>query len=446
MPCLLRVSMTSGRCGYEPLPEHMADLGGRGLAAALVAGETPPDADPMGPDAVLVFAPGLLTGSRCANAGRMSIGFKSPCTGLLHEANTGGVAGSHLARLGIAGLIVEGHTKNGELFQLEVAPDSVRLVPATVRGLGNIDVARVLAEQHGAQCSRITIGQAGEMRLPASGIAFTDRRGLPTRHAGRGGGGAVMGSKGLKAVVITPPEQDNAPIRDPAGFSSAARRFAAALAAHRNNEPGRSGRGDCTGCIVGCPSPSSPAAEKRGTWPGYETLWRVEGNTADDDAAAVARFGEMCNDTGLDAFETALGLAALHHAGRLRRGDAPGALELVAAVQHGTTMGILLGSGWRAVADACGLEKETLAPLLPKTTTAPAEGKDGEALEAAVDTLGICRFAAGALRKSPEAKAALVETLNARFGRRFSESWLEGLGHRVLSLENTFTTKATGEK
>lgn len=248
MQRLLRVSMATGRCGYEPLPDYLLGLGGRGLASAIVARATEA-AEPLALEAMLVFAPGLLAGTHCANAGRMSVCFKSPVTGLLHEANAGGVAGVHMARLGIAGLVLEGRTANNTLLQLEITRDSVRLMPTGVQGLGTLDAATVLANRHGARCSCILIGTAGEMGLTAAGIAFTDRRQRPARHAGSGGGGAVMGALGLKAVVIIPPETDDQPMRDAAAFSRAARRFAKALMAYHGSIPGQGGAGDCARCI-----------------------------------------------------------------------------------------------------------------------------------------------------------------------------------------------------
>lgn len=435
MSRLVRVSMTTGQCGCEPLPERMAGLGGRGLASALVAENVPPSADPMGPGNILVFSPGLLAGTRCANANRMSVGFKSPLTGLLHEANTGGVAGSHLARLGIAALVIEGKARDGDSFQLEITPDLIRLVPATVRGLGNAGAAKSLAERHGGRCSCITIGPAGEMGLAASSIAFTDGRQRPTRHAGGGGGGAVMGTKGLKAVIITPPETDGIPMHDAAAFSRAARHFAEALTAYRHTAPGQGGTAACAGCIVGCPSPSSPKSGKSGKWPGYETLFHVDGYTADEDAACIARFGELCDEAGVDSLEVALGLAALQRAGKLEYRNA---LELTAEIGRGTAAGRLLASGARAVAETCGL---SALDCLPRLSRKAETSRENPADEAGIDTLGICRFAAGALRNNPKARTALTAMLGARYGTLFPEGWLDGLGSRVLALENAFNAR-----
>lgn len=440
MPRLLRVSLTLGQCRYEPLPEHAAGLGGRGLAAALVAAGTPPSADPLGPDNILVFAPGLLAGTRCAGMDRMSVGFKSPLSALFHETNAGGMAAPHLARLDIAALVIEGAVaaKDNRLFQMEITPDFARLIPATVRGLGNGDAAKALAERHGERCSCIITGPAGEMGLTAASIAFTDRRQRPTRHAGRGGGGAVMGAKGLKAIVITAPETDTVPMHDAAAFSLATRRFAAALAAHRDAAPGRDGAGNCAVCVVGCPV-LSPKKGKSGKWPGYELHWHANGRKADEDAALVARFASLCDDAGVDAFETALGLTLLQRAGKLAHGDARAALDLVERIGRGTAMGKLLGSGARAVARAYGLEMEGGSPLFPDWAQTPEENAEDEA---AIDTLGICRFAARTLRGNTQARSALAAMLEARHGTPVSEEWLESLGTRVTALEKAFNDKA----
>ena len=107
MPKLIRVNMSDQIVKYEDLPEAYIGLGGRGLTSAIISGEVEPSCNAIGPHNKLIFAPGLLSGTNCANSGRISVGGKSPLTGGIKEANSGGQAGGYLARLDISAIIIE---------------------------------------------------------------------------------------------------------------------------------------------------------------------------------------------------------------------------------------------------------------------------------------------------------------------------------------------------
>ncbi|MFP8875397.1 MAG: aldehyde ferredoxin oxidoreductase N-terminal domain-containing protein, partial [Myxococcota bacterium] len=105
---LLRVDMTSQRVERSPLPEAWALLGGRALSARILLEECDATCDPLGPDNLLIFAPGVLSGSAAPTSGRLSVGAKSPLTGGIKEANAGGNPSQHLAKLGCRGVVVSG--------------------------------------------------------------------------------------------------------------------------------------------------------------------------------------------------------------------------------------------------------------------------------------------------------------------------------------------------
>ncbi|MDR0239487.1 MAG: aldehyde ferredoxin oxidoreductase, partial [Deltaproteobacteria bacterium] len=90
---ILRVNMATKECRFEGVPTQYAGLGGRGLTSTIVAAEVEPTCSPLGPHNKLVFAPGLLGGTTCANANRISVGCKSPMTGGIKESNSGGQPG-----------------------------------------------------------------------------------------------------------------------------------------------------------------------------------------------------------------------------------------------------------------------------------------------------------------------------------------------------------------
>ena len=405
----LRVNMATRECRFESIPERYAGMGGRGLTSAVVAAEVEPTCSALGPHNKLVFAPGLLGGTNCANSNRISVGCKSPMTGGIKEANSGGQPGGHLAKMGITAIVVEDIAEDGAWYQLELTKDSARLIPSTVTGLNNYDTVAGLVAQYGKECSYVTIGRAGEFRLTAASIAFTDRELRPARHAGRGGVGAVMGSKGLKAIIINPEGGANHPLKDAESFKSAAKRFAKALMDHpvcgqglptygtavlvnilheagglptRNFSTGRfeghdavSGEtlnqitkdrggagivahGCMTGCIMRCSGvyPDKDGKEV-GKWPEYETLWAFGPNSGIDDLDMIARYDKICDDVGVDTIDVGCALALLMDAGVLTFGDAEGALELMGEISKGSAIGRVLGSGAAITGKVYGLRR-----------------------------------------------------------------------------------------
>ena len=396
MPKIIRVNMSDLSVKYEEVPEAFAGFGGRGLTSAVISKEVEPSSNPIGPHNRLVFAPGLLGGTNCANSGRISVGGKSPLTNTIKEANSGGQAGGYLARLDIAAIIIEGIREDGKLFKLSVKKDKSELSPADdLKGLGNYDTVDRLKKEFGDKVGYITIGQAGEYKLAGASVAFTDRDTRPNRHAGRGGLGAVMGSKGLKAIIVDSAGGENAPVKDIESFKKASKRFASALQEHpvsgqglpnygtdiliniineagglptRNFSSGRfdkaenvSGEtlnrvtlerkgktteGCMSGCIIRC---SGTFLDKNGEyvskWPEYETVWAWGPNCEIEDLDSIARLDYACDDIGLDTIETGNAMAVAMEGGLLKFGDAAGAEKLLAEVGKGSPVGRVIGSG-----------------------------------------------------------------------------------------------------
>ncbi|MDZ7699109.1 MAG: aldehyde ferredoxin oxidoreductase C-terminal domain-containing protein [Deltaproteobacteria bacterium] len=405
---ILRVNMTDQSVTREPLPSEYQGLGGRGLTSTILATEVDPTCSPIGPNNKLIIAPGLLGGTNCANSGRTSVGGKSPLTGGIKESNSGGQAGQYLARLGLAAIVVEGRPAEDKRYKLYVSKDKCEVSSADeLRGKGNYDTVERLKDEFGVDCAYITIGPAGEWKLTGASVAFTDRELLPTRHAGRGGLGAVMGSKGLKAIVVDPADADPVPIADKEAFKAAARRFAKALQEHpvtseglpnygtdiliniineagalptRNFSSGRfegaekvSGEtlnkitkernGETThgcmrGCIINC---SGIYLDKKGRyvskWPEYETVWALGPNCGIDDLDAIARMDRACDDFGVDTIEMGATIAVAMEGGLKAFGDAAGAEELLAEIGKGTPLGRLIGSGAGAVGRVFGVSR-----------------------------------------------------------------------------------------
>ena len=405
----LRVNMATKSCVFEEIPAEYAGLGGRGLTSTIVAREVDPLCTPLGPHNKLVFAPGLLGATNSPNANRISVGCKSPLTEGIKESNSGGQPGGHLAKLGIMAIIVEEMATEGEWWQLEVSKDSARLVPSTVAGLNNFEAVEKLVEQYGKECSYVSIGRAGEFKLTASSIAFTDRELRPMRHAGRGGVGAVMGSKGLKAIIINPEGGKNQPVADEAAFRDASKRFAKALMDHpvtgkglaeygtavlvnilheagglptRNFTSGqfeghenvsgermnqltkeRGGEGavahGCmSGCIIRC---SGLYPNKQGKliskWPEYETLWCFGPHCGIDDLDLIAHFDHLCDDYGVDTIDVGVAIGVAMAGGGIPKGDAQAVLRVMNEISEGTPLGRVIGCGTATTGRVFGVRR-----------------------------------------------------------------------------------------
>jgi aldehyde:ferredoxin oxidoreductase len=393
----------------EPLGDY-AGSGGRGLTSAIVSKEVPPLCHPLGEDNKLVIAPGLLSGSTAAMSGRLSVGCKSPLTGGIKEANAGGQPSQMLGRLGYAAIVLEGLPKDKTLYKVVINKDGVDVQEANdLCMLGNYDLVDKMKAEYGEKVSCISIGQAGEMKLSAASIACTDMEQRPTRHAGRGGVGAVMGSKGVKVIVIDDAGMKMRHPQDPDAFKEANKEWVAGLKKHpvsgeglpaygtnvltnvineagaypTNNflkgqfdgagnisgetqaetEETRGGKGAAThgchrGCIIRC---SGTFYDKDGNYvtkqPEYETVWAHGGNCGIDDLDAIAQIDRLDDDFGLDTIEMGATIGVAMEAGLAEFGDAEAAIKLVKEVGAGTPLGRILGSGAAVTGQVYGIER-----------------------------------------------------------------------------------------
>ena len=335
----------------EPLGDY-AGLGGRAMTSALVAKEVPPLCHPLSAENKLIIAPGLLAGSAAAISGRISVGCKSPLTGGIKEANSGGQGGQVMGRLGYAAIVLEGKPADDNLYKVVITKDGVTITADnSLKGLGNYALVEKLNAEFGDKAAFISIGTAGEMKLSAASIAFTDMEQRPTRHAGRGGVGAVMGAKQVKAIVLNDADCGMRKPADAEAFKAANKAFAEGLRKHAVtggglpsygtnvltnvlNEAGafptlnfktgrfeghekisgeamaelensRGGEGSAThgchrGCVIRC---SGTYYDKDGNFltkqPEYETVWSHGGNCGIDDLDAIAMLDRLDDDYGL---------------------------------------------------------------------------------------------------------------------------------------------------
>lgn len=397
MAKLIRVNMKTQEITERPLPESYIGLGGRGLTSKIIFDEVSPDCDPLGPLNKLIMAPGILGGTSLSSSGRLSVGAKSPLTGGIKESNAGGNAAAKLARLDIAAIIVEQSADNGNIFVLVIANEEIKLVQANdLKGLGNYELVKKLRGQYGDKTGIISIGTAGELGLAAAGVAVTDMEGEPSRFSGRGGLGAVMGSKGLKAVIINDEGRSKLQLEDEEKFTELAREIHNELKENATiqgygkygtaglldlvNELGalptknfsqgrfdgaakingealyqtitqRGGKGKPThacmpGCLIKCSNVYPDENGEVVVAPvEYETIGLLGSNCEIDDLDAIARLNYLCNDQGIDTIEIGAALGVAMEAGVIPFGDAEKAEKAVAEISQGTVLGRLLGNG-----------------------------------------------------------------------------------------------------
>jgi aldehyde:ferredoxin oxidoreductase len=404
---MYRVNMTTLKATIEDVPEKWHLLGGRGLTSTIVAHEVKPTCNPLGTYNKLVFAPGLLTGTMCANSGRLSAGAKSPLTGTIKESNAGGTAAQCFANLGVKALIIEGLPEKDTWYNLHVDKNGVAIqIETELIGKGNYEVMQTLTKKHGEKIGILSIGPAGERRMAAANISVKDPDGNIRSH-GRGGLGAVMGSKRIKYITIDPAGGPGVEIIDKEKFKTVARAFAKALLENpvsgqslkmygtdvlvnilnesgglptRNFREGqfagaekisgetlretiikRNGKPHhaChAGCVIQC---SQVYNDKDGNYVTsgfeYETIWGFGANCCIDDLDIIAQADRLLDDIGIDTIETAVAMGVVMEAGIIPFGDGPGALKLLKEIGEGTPLGRILGAGAGAVGKAYGVTR-----------------------------------------------------------------------------------------
>ncbi|MEW6262558.1 MAG: aldehyde ferredoxin oxidoreductase C-terminal domain-containing protein [Thermodesulfobacteriota bacterium] len=397
----VRVNMTTQAITSQDAPADYRTLGGRGLTSTLIYREVPPKCDPLGPENKLVFAPGFLGGLSLVNTSRVSIGAKSPLTGGIKESNAGGKMGTALGGLGLAALIVEGQARSGACFIIVIDEKGrVRLEDGQkYRGARTYALAEDLFRVYGPDNAVMCIGPAGEHLLSSASIQSTDVDGRPCRSAGRGGLGAVMGAKGLKALVVSEKGGARPELADPLEFKEAAKVFAQAvmespfsgkilraqgtavlvgplnaigafpcynatrgyfdewnkisgdaLAEMTAKRGGQMGHQGCSRCIVHCSNIYQDAEGRYVTGSlEYETIWALGAMLGLSDLDAIAKLDFLCDDIGLDTMNAGTAMAVAMDAGRYAFGDAEAAVDLLEQAAAASEMGRLIGNGPEAV-------------------------------------------------------------------------------------------------
>lgn len=405
-----RVNTRTRKFSVEPVPRGWEKLGGRGLSANILLDEVIPDCEALGPNNKLVFASGLLVGHRLSSLDRISIGGKSPLTGGVKESNAGGRTGYHLAQLGIKAFIIEDQPPGADWVVLHLSAEGLRFDDGSpYAGMGVYEAAPLLIERYGEDVAIALIGPGAEMLMRGAGIQNLDKDAVPSRIAARGGLGAVMGSKRIKAIVIDDSGGKTPPIADQAAFKAARKKFTnavmdhpqthtyadygtAAMAHMCNSFGALPTRGFSRGtyedvdrisgehmrdlmlkrggvcepthaCMVGCAIKSSnvfgdESGENVISSPvEYETIGLMGSNLEISSLDTIAQLNRETNDLGLDTIEVGAALGVACEAGLMEFGDGERALELLDEIRAGTPLGRVLGNGAAVTGEVFGVER-----------------------------------------------------------------------------------------
>ena len=458
----LRLDLSRRTCSEEELPADVvrAYLGGRGLGAYLALRERLFEVEPFAPENLLIFAPGPLTGTGAPASGRYSVTSRSPLTGTVFDGNSGGNFGNALRRLGWDYLIVTGaldepgYVTIGLDAAAEVSPAGPGLAEpldgaggALLRpaaGLWGTDVPASLERLRELypKCEAAVIGPAGER-----GVLFASIVNNRGRSIGRGGLGAVMGAKRLKALVLGGHGEHKPPVADPERLafivyeaekllkanpitSTALPEFGTSVLVNvldqagalptRNHRESRfegaaaiSGealkrdhvqrRSACRGCIIGCARRSTAGGES-GEGPEYESIWAFGAECGVSDLTAIVQANYACNRAGMDTITMGVTIACameLTDLGLLpggpRFGDARAIIALAEATAAGEGLGAELGLGSARFAALHGRPELSMSVKQLEMPAYDPRGMKAQGLAYATSNRGGCHLRANML-------------------------------------------------
>jgi aldehyde:ferredoxin oxidoreductase len=405
MKKILRINLRTKKITYQDASREYLETGGRGLIAKIMLNEVNPLCDPLGRENKLIFANGLLTGTNVSSASRIAIGAKSPLTGGIKESNGGGITAMWLASLGIKALVVEDIPEENEWYYIRINKDNCSLEPAgEYKGMGTFEFCEKMLDKY-PDCAVTCIGQAGERLYNIAGIANMDKEKKPNRYSGRGGLGAVMGSKKLKGIVVE--EKGTVEIKNKEKYNEILKEYSevvlnaptsvsyktlgtAATVRTTNDLTGlpvtnfkgakfehaeeisgeslhrlikeRGGEGKTAhacmpGCIIQCSNVVPDEEGKTIVSPlEYETIGLMGSNLGIGDLDTIAKLNVVCNDLGVDTIETGAAMGMAMEAGIVEFGDNEAALNLLDEIRTGTELGKLLSKGTLIAGKALGVK------------------------------------------------------------------------------------------
>jgi len=406
MTCLASVDLSSEKTVFETIPDDYSKnlLGGNGFAIKIFLDKISPGVEAFSPENILFFGTGPVTGTGVPGSDRMTLAAKSPLTGLFFDSSMGGRMASSLKQAGYDALTIVGKARSP--CYLIIKPGATELHDASrLVGKSPEEVRDIFSGAY-KDFDLCGIGVAGENLVKYAGILHPRRTGR-SGVAGRGGLGAVMGSKNLKAIIIPRVRERRVEVHSPAlvrnlnheieanlknktghftslgtasgvtminSFGALATRnlrdevfeFAADISGERLKEDYYQKNVTCHSCPIACGKICSVDGKlMRG--PEYETLYALGSMLGTGDLKAILHANRLCDEYGLDTismgvtlafamdcFERGL-LSAQQADGRiLRFGDPELVLDLIRDTAYQRGLGALLAQGTRGMSESLG--------------------------------------------------------------------------------------------
>lgn len=449
---ILDIDLSRGTVTTVPLDQEMARLflGGRGLGARLLWDLVGPEVQPLSPDNVLVFAAGPLTATGAQTSNRFSVSTKSPLTGTVLDANSGGWWGMQFKRTGHDALIVRGRASSPVL--ITITSGGVTIEDAShLWGKTVFETTAALGQDNNRR-NVLCIGPAGENLVRMAAIMNDG-----TRSLARGGPGAVMGSKNLKAIVVMGDEKNTPHDRDRFRFmlyetgklikaspltSQALPEFGTAAVLNVVNDigalPTRNFQASqfegaerisgeymtehllvrnqaCWACPIAC-TRVTRTEKAEGEGPEYETTWAFGAQCGIDQLEAIAEANYLCNDLGLDTISVGNTLGcAMELAERgliqseLRFGRADLLHDAIRDIAYRRGLGEALAEGSRRFAEASGAPELSMSVKGMELPAYDPRGMQGQGLLFATSNRGGCHMRGNMLGPEVLALPRLVD-------------------------------------
>ena len=444
MNCILRIDLSKGEVKKEPLNMQYAKdyIGARGLGTKYFVEECDPKVDPLGPDNKLIFMTGPLTGTFASCSGRYEVIAKAPLTGTIGAANSGGHFGPELKFAGYDGIIFEKQSKDPVYLLIEDGKVEIKDAK-DLWGKTVYETTDILNERHGESARVCCIGPTGERMMLYAGV-MNDKH----RAAGRGGLGAVMGSKKLKAIVVK--GTGSIQVAREEEFMKAASNARKVLKAHPvtgtglgtygtqilvniingsdampvNNwkdgshfDDGEMISGEalvdkylvrnkgCFGCVIGCGRVTNLKGTKYnelGEGPEYEAGWSFGADCGVNDLAAVCKANFICNEYGFDPITLGSTIACameLVEKGYIKKdevgfdlkfGNADAMVKAAELTGKGEGFGKLLGLGSYRLAEKYGHPELSMSVKKQEMPAYDGRCMQGIGLEYATSNRGGC--------------------------------------------------------
>ncbi len=405
----LQINLNDQTVVSDPVEGEALVKVGRYLIAKTLVENNVAAVDPLGPENPLIFSAGPLAGTTFSNANRLSVGCKSPLTGGIKEANAGGTLAYGMGRINLAGFTLDGQSDDWVVLHFNKAGELSFHDATPYLGKNNSETAELLFEKYGSKISYALCGPVGEYQGLLAGITISDSDGRASRLAARGGVGAVMGGKKVKAIVVELHKMPNLHDRkktlesvrtyakwiqeDPAIQNTYSPIGTMAMAdytnhiggipvnnftlgaqvnddeetfkmggdyitALNNSRGGNHSHACMPGCAIQCSNVFVNAEGKEITSPvEYETLALLGTNCGLSEPDHLAEMNQYCNDLGIDTIETGAMIAVLMDAGLAKFGDLDFMRQVFTELKAGSEQGRLWAQGTARVGEHYGIHR-----------------------------------------------------------------------------------------